>query len=384
MISFAGTQLAFIGTQVFSAILAVIVLSSYHRQGQNMLLRIACISVLLTSFTIFAGYFYFYKTVLSTPAFLEQLAAAKGDFFQVFSNFNFGPPDQIAISQAILLNYLIISTHILLSLAIVNSCCQALGWRIFGPRDSSSFRSQFFSGFSLFVPLIPTVFLTICHEGISPIYLYYRVASNQLISTQTWIVVFSIPGILAGSVLFIKSLRIRTKSILMTKTTQITFWYMFRLGLAQTMLIILTVLGISPVRMSLISTFIPSLYGFIIFFMYGFGQPARKVYSEVWSFFTRSTSSRVSGSTYTSKNSRQSILGDEFAFEQKTSPIPIPDFPASPFYADSFASASSSPDIPRRGSAPPVNAANLNAKKQNRQNGPFMGNIREDFRGESL
>jgi hypothetical protein len=158
---------------------------------------------------------------------------------------------------------------------------------------------------------------------------------------------------------------------------------MFRLGLAQTMLIILNILGILPTTMTLVSAFIPTFYGIIIFFMYGFGQPARKVYSEIWSIFTGATSSRLSATSSLSKRSRHSILADEFAFEQKTSPIPIPDFPASPFYADSFASTSSS-EIPRRGSAPPVNSTNPNAKKQNRHNLSFMSNIREDFRGESL
>ena len=388
MLSFAGIQLAFVGILVLSAVLAVIVLGSYHRQGQNILLRVACLAVLLSIFSIFFGHFYLHKSILSNSEFLKQLAVDDGDYRQTFLNFNFGPADSLATFQAILLNYLIICTHNLLSLAIVNSCCQALGWRIFGRRDNSLFRSKFFSGLSLVVPLIPTLLLVTCSCEIRPIYFYFRVVSNQIVAFQAWIALFAIPGILTGSVLFIKSLRIRTKSIAMAKTTQITFWYMFRLGIAQIMLIVITVLGSLPVRMSLLSAFVPSFYGTIIFFMYGFGQPARKVYAEVFAFITRADSSRPSTSiSSSSKPSRMSILADEFAFERRSSPIPIPDFPAPTFFAGPSVSISST-EIPRRGSAPPVNTANsssfVSVRNPNRQLPPFMSNIREDFRGESL
>jgi hypothetical protein len=385
MLSFAGIQLAFVGFQILSAVLAVIVLGSYHRQGQNVLLRVACLSVLLSVLIIFLGHFYLYKSALSEPTFLAQLSDDDGDFLQAFANYNFGSADFVATLQAVLLNYLIICTHNLLSLAIVNSCCQALGWRIFGSRDNSTFRSKFFSGLSLFIPLIPTTLLVSFGCEVRPIFFYFRVVSSQLLVLQAWIVLVSIPGILTGSVLFVKSLRIRTKSIAMSKTTQITFWYMFRLGLAQLMLIIMTVLGTLPVHMSLVSAFIPSSYGTIIFFMYGFGQPARKVYAEIFSFFSKPHSSQHSfATTSSSRFSRRSILADEFAFDRRASPIPIPDFPILTSNSSPRPSSTSSLEIPRRGSAPSGNVANfVNVGIPNRQHHPFMGNIREDFRGES-
>lgn len=369
MLTFAGAQLVFTILFAISSILVVIVLGSYHRQGQNTLLRAACVILLLMTLTLFFGNFYWNTELQQLNTLRAALDNEDSDPQVTFRDWVFPEKvGQVALFQAIALNYLQITLHALLSSAIVNSTCQALGWRIFGRGDTSGLRSRVFLCITCFTPLFPCIYLIMKRDiVIYPLFFYYCVYDPQFFTRIAWIGFFSLPGVISGGYLFVRSLIIRHRTLKLSNTSQLSFFYMLRLGLALVMFAILTILGCLPLKVKFISAFIPTTYGIMVFLMYGFGAPARKVYAELFGVCADdSTQAYPSISRSTFKRS-----SNEESYERRASPIPVPEFPGSPFYISDSPS-----NIPRRGSAPIVDVPTI---------GPGgLGKIREDYRAEAI
>lgn len=376
MLSFREAQLTFTILLTISSILVVIVLGSYHRQGQNTLLRATCVVLLLMTLLLFFGNFYWNTELRTLPQLKSLLEDEASNPEKVMRNWEFPTTvGRVAAFQAISLNYLQITLHALLSCALVNSTCQALGWRIFGKGDTSGLRSRVFMCFAVFTPLFPCIYLLVKSKvTIYPLFFYYCVYSPQFLTRAGWIALFSLPGVGCGGYLFVRSMIIRHRTLKLTNTSQLSVWYMLRLGLALLMFIFLTVLGLLPLKedIKLFDAFIPTLYGIVIFFMYGFGAPARKVYAEIFGLcggerasFSSHSYPSISRSTFRRPSAG---VGEDY-FDRRASPIPVPEFPPSPYYVGEV-----SPSLPRRGSAPITESVTSPSG--------HLGRIGEDYRAE--
>lgn len=246
-------------------------------------------------------------------------------------------------AQALGLNYLFISTHAHFSFIMWNNLATAMGWKFLGIKDPTALVGLMFF-VSISIPIVPTIIILALNldptsmenshivkpPTFSEKYFFCVVNEPAWWGYRFWFILFSVPGIIAASILFRKTVESRRKMIKFSNTSQFSKMKLFRMFFALLAYFILSILSvvlgfINPkIDKFMIqgSDFLPASVGFILFITFGLGNTANEFYKKMYiklgkrmgiDFNTSRTSvSSKSDSLSISLNRRQSsiISGD--------------------------------------------------------------------------
>lgn len=286
--------------RLFHALLTIsvvatgVLLISYQRQRQNLLLRSCCLALLLMYGAIILAY-------LPQKSLLDEQNA----FCEV---------------QAIFLNYCYICIHAHACFMMFSNCYVAMGWKIH-MFERHIDRESTLVLLSYAVPMLYiALFAFIRAHTKDAIFIragpfFCSIARPRFSLTIGWFAFFSIPGSLLAIYLLFKTWRARQRTLAFGSATQLTFAYLCRLSLSVFVYIVLSYGSFVPMLMyflaygktnrafyfldssdlpyavvggaglsqlartlpSVISYF-PAVLGVAFFLMYGFGAHARASY----------------------------------------------------------------------------------------------------------
>ena len=162
-----------------SAILTTVLLFTYQKSGQNLLLRSLC-GIMLVAFLM-----------IELGPLIFGIEPDFGDSFHDFS-----------IVQAIVLNYCFVSVQAHSSSMMINNCLLAMGWK-FGKWDVIIDSTIVFIAISTVIPLLPTCILffklsDFATNTVFPFYAYVP-ANLMMICATVWYFIFAVPGNIATS-----------------------------------------------------------------------------------------------------------------------------------------------------------------------------------------
>lgn len=288
----AALRIFYILTSV-SVVAAGILLVSYQRQRQNLLLRSCCVVLFCMYVAILAGHF------------VED---------NILSENN-----PLCEAQAIFLNYCYICIHAHACFMMLSNCYVAMGWkwRLFEQHVN---RESLLTLVSFSFPLLYLgLFALLQIKSVDSIAVragpfFCSIVRPKFILTIAWFGLFSIPGSILAVYLLFKTWRARRRTLAFGSSTQLTFAYLCRLSLSTFVYIVLcygsfipmavyymladyyrTWLGVetpdppeiqivdSGIRgftrtIPMVLSFFPSVLGIAFFLMYGFGAHARAAY----------------------------------------------------------------------------------------------------------
>lgn len=291
-----------------SVVATGVLLVSYQRQRQNLLLRSCCLVLLLMYGAIILAY-------IPQKSLLDEQNA----FCEV---------------QAIFLNYCYICIHAHACFMMFSNCYVAMGWkmRVF---ERHIDRESTLVLFSYAAPMLYiALFAFIRAHTKDAIFIragpfFCSIARPRFSLTIGWFAFFSIPGSLLAIYLLFKTWRARQRTLAFGSATQLTFAYLCRLSLSVFVYIVLSYGSFVPMLMyflaygkthrafyfmdssdlpyavvgraglhqlartlpSVISYF-PAVLGVAFFLMYGFGAHARASYRHFAQKYILCTSKR--------------------------------------------------------------------------------------------
>jgi len=235
-----------------------------------------------------------------------------------------------SIIQSIVLNYCFISAQAHSACMMMNNCLLALGWR-FGEWEKLMDRSLLFLFLSYGLPIIPTFILGVLipehAKEISYPFFSFVPAALMFTCCTVWLLICAVPGNIATIYLMYKTIQLRRQTLQMTSYTQISRIQVFRLFVAMTIYVCISLgsaiplLMIDPelykypenflgshalkspcinktlccatslederlayfarIRCPTWLSFLPPFMGLGVFLMYGFGTPVRAAIRQV-------------------------------------------------------------------------------------------------------
>lgn len=205
-------------------------------------------------------------------------------------------------AQALSLNYFFISTHAHFSFVMWNNLATAMGWKFLGIRDPTALIGLMFF-VSISVPIVPTIIILAMNLDPNsmektevdklPTFLekYFFCVVNEPAwwGYRLWFILFSVPGIVAASILFWKTVKSRRKMIKFSNTSQFSKIQLARMFFALLAYLVLSILSVvlgfmDPKNKDMInvSDFIPACVGFLLFITYGLGNTANEFYKKIY------------------------------------------------------------------------------------------------------
>ena len=206
-------------------------------------------------------------------------------------------------AQALGLNYLFISTHAHFSFVMWNNLATAMGWKFLGIKDPTALVGLMFF-VSISIPIVPTIIILAlnldpnsmekAHVHKPPTFLekYFFCVVNEPAwwGYRLWFILFSVPGIIAASILFKKTVESRRKMIKFSNTSQFSKMQLFRMFFALLAYFVLSILSVvlgfvnskNENVMIQVSDFFPACVGFLIFITYGLGNTANEFYKKIY------------------------------------------------------------------------------------------------------
>lgn len=245
--------------------------------------------------------------------------------------------ESFCIVQSILLNYIFIVIQAQMSFMMLNNCCVALRWKLFGDLEKRVDRISILLVLSFGLPLVPTTLIALNALGsegsldinqtnsviIQPSPFFSIISGHKIFwITTLWHLLFVAIGCTSAIYLLYRAIKSR-RALLAAGPSQMTINNILRLTMATLIYICLTVgsvtlllqtkLRIPPnsipmdlemhlrspwtnpdlcydepledankyfywTRCPTLKSFFPIIVGIGLFFMYGFGSPARLVY----------------------------------------------------------------------------------------------------------
>lgn len=214
MLSFFFALRIFYALVTVSALAVSILLVSYQRERQNLLLRSCCVAVLIMYAFILSGH------IIHTGH----------------------PPEDSAFcgTQAFMLNFLYICIEAHAFFLMLNNCYIALSWKLhilegFQFRErlftllAYGLPSLYFSTFWLMAVLTPTAGPTL---RITPGPFFCAIVRPRFYLTTLWILVFAVPGSLLALYLLIRMWKSRQKLLRLKTSTQMTLSYLARYSIS--------------------------------------------------------------------------------------------------------------------------------------------------------
>jgi hypothetical protein len=211
MLNFLVSLYIFYTLLATSVLTAGILLVSYQRERQNLILRSCCLVVLVMYGAILAGHIHH-----------QGLADRQGAFCQ---------------SQAIFLNYCYICIHAHACFMMLNNCYVAMGWKwkFFEhhvERESTLVLLSYTMPL-LYVALLAFRMANVSESvGILPGPFFCSIAKPRLIMQTFWFILFSVPGSILSVYLLYKTWRARQRTLAYGNTTQLTLPYLIRLTIS--------------------------------------------------------------------------------------------------------------------------------------------------------
>lgn len=205
-------------------------------------------------------------------------------------------------AQALILNYFFISAHAHFSFVMWNNLATAMGWKFLGIKDQTALVGLMFF-VSISVPIVPTIIILALNLDPSSMekiqidkpttflqkYFFCVVNEPAWWGYRLWFILFSVPGIIAASILFWKTVESRRKMIKFSNTSQFSKMQLFRMFFALVTYLVLSVLSvvlgfIDPKNKDSIhgSDFMPACVGFLLFITYGMGNTAYEFYKKAY------------------------------------------------------------------------------------------------------
>lgn len=204
-------------------------------------------------------------------------------------------------TQALILNYFFISTHAHFSFVMWNNLVTAMGWKFLGIKDPSALVGLMFF-VSISIPIVPTIIILALYLDPNSMgqlktngtgiflekYFFCVINEPAWWGYRIWFILFSIPGIIAASILFWKTLESRRKMIQFSNTSQFSKIQLARMFFALIMYLILSimsvVMGFDSKNKNIIhlSDYIPASVGFLLFITYGMGNTACEYYKKMY------------------------------------------------------------------------------------------------------
>lgn len=278
-----------------SAAAAGILLVSYQRQGQNLLLRSCCFALFLLYGSILVGHIGWEAlTLRDDEAFCE--------------------------TQAIILNYVYICIHAHACFMMLSNCYVAMGWklRIFEKHvdRESTLVLMSYAVPMLYIAAFAFIRANHPHEVVVRNGLFYcSLSQPRWTLTIFWFMLYAVPGSILAVYLLVKTWKARQRTLAFGNATQLTLPYLLRLTTSTLVYIVvawgsflpLTIYSIltwngppassigrefelpdatvisGPSQgfaqsMAALLTYLPAILGIALFLMYGFGTHARASY----------------------------------------------------------------------------------------------------------
>lgn len=307
---------------VITSILAVfLLLVSYQRERQNLLLRSCCVAVLIMYAFIISGHIIHAGQLHEDTSFCGM--------------------------QAFILNFLYICIQAHAFFLMLNNCYIALNWKL-RLLEGSRFRELLFTVLSYFLPssCILVFWVTALSSSvgdpnyeITPGPFFCAIMRPRFLMTTVWLIIFAVPGSLFALYLLTRMWSSRQKMLRLKTSSQMTLAYLARyslstcvyVGLSYGMIIKLLAAGnrdpiintstmansftspwINP-EMCIarpqgnfselfnyellcpgILSFFPAIVGIAMFLMFGFGTHAQNAYRHFYNKFFHRTKRRAS------------------------------------------------------------------------------------------
>lgn len=320
MVDFLVSLRLFYGLLALSVLAMAVLLISYQRERQNLLLRSCCLSVLTMYGWIIAGHIYH-----------QGHAEMRGAFCEI---------------QAVSLNFLYIAIHAHACFMMLNNCYIALGWK-WGSFEDSKTRERTLTMLAYALPSLYIVLFSVLAIGVAadavsimPGPFYCSVVRPRMYMSTLWFMLFAVPGSLLAVYLLYRMWRSRQKMLYLSSSTQFSLAYLARYTLSTFVYIVISfgtfvplliiidhdpgpvlvdmrpshlprspwlhpqLCASQPAEPELLYyfnilcpgpvSFLPACVGIALFLMYGFGAHARATYRHYFGRFFHRTKRRNS------------------------------------------------------------------------------------------
>jgi hypothetical protein len=289
MVPYYVAELVFYVLLTVSTVLTAFLLILYVRQSQNLILQSCCIVVLVNSALLYLKLF--------ASAFIS---------WEMY---------WLKVVQAFGLNFCMIAIQSHMTAMMFNSCAQALRWTRFqASRRKNPTGVLLYLTLSYLAAFIPTIMVIVFDAaGYSRFLLsstFFSVLTEPALGTHLAAALVSIPGMICALILLHRTSRLREMTLLLSRHSGISPFYLFRINLATFLYILIGMASFAPSivserdstqflshaeRRPRYDDFIPSLIGTMLFIIFGFGSPARKSYREMFGWKSRRRGASFTG-----------------------------------------------------------------------------------------